>query len=258
MGESMEPGPGGPEATATAGAEERDATAGPARPAVTPGRGGLAQAISEEFSAQATLGGPRGLLEAVLPLTVFSVAYALTENVVGCVVAALIPAVVLSLWRILAREPITQAISGLFVLALGGYLAVRTGRAEDMFVPQLLKNIGFAVVLVISVLVRWPLIGVVLGLLRGEGDQWRSDPGRMRVYSWATWVWIGMFGLRLAIQVPLWMTGQVALLGLANIPLGLPLYVGVLWITWRLVRDPVPPPGPASEQPTAVEGASSA
>jgi hypothetical protein len=210
--------------------------------AVGPGRGGLAQTISEEFSAQASLGGPRGLLEAVLPLTVFSAAYALTGNVVACVVAALIPAAALSLWRLVAREPLTQALSGVFVLALGGYIAVRTGRAENLFVPQMLKNVGFLAVLMISALARWPLVGVFLGVFRGEGTSWRANPARMRAYTRATWVWTGMFGIRLAVQVPLWLAGQAAILGLANIPLGLPLYVAVLWITWRLVRDPRPSP----------------
>lgn len=260
MGEPVVPDPEGHETAFVAGTREQDGAAGPdlAAGTIAPGKGGLAQAIAEEFSAQASLGGPRGLLEAVLPLTVFSVAYALTENVLGCVVAALVPAAVLSLWRLLAREPITQALSGLFVLALGGYIAVRTGRAENMFVPQLLKNVGFAVVLMVSVLVRWPLIGVVLGLFRGEGSQWRSDPERTRVYTRATWVWIGLFGIRLAVQVPLWLAGQAALLGLANIPLGLPLYVVALWTTWRLIRNPAPLPGSASASgPPAAEEAPS-
>jgi hypothetical protein len=238
MAEPSVPDPEEREPAAVAAAREpRDAVGSTTAVAAgLPGRGGLAQAIAEEFSAQASLGGPRGLLEAVLPLTVFSVAYALTGNVLACVVAALVPAAALSFWRLLAREPIVQALSGVLVLALGGYIAVRTGRAENLFVLQLLKNIGFAVVLMVSVLVRWPLIGVFLGLLRGEDGRWRSDPGRLRVYTRATWVWTGMFGVRLAIQLPLWLTGQAALLGLVNIPLGLPLYVGVLWITWRLVR----------------------
>lgn len=212
-----------------------DGNGAPAGPVA--GRGGLAQAIAEEFSAQASVGGTRGLLEAVLPLTVFSMAYALTGNVRGCVAAALVPAAVLAAWRLLAREPVTQAVSGLLVLALGGFIAVRTGRAENLFVPQLVKNLAFGTGLAVSALVRWPLVGLGLGLLRGEGTAWRGVPGRMHAYTRATWVWVGMFGVRLLVEVPLWLAGAAVLLGLANIPLGLPLYAATLWVTWRLVRD---------------------
>lgn len=198
--------------------------------------GGLAQAVGEQFSVQASVGGVRGLLEAVLPLTVFSVAYAIGHDLAWSVTGAMIPAVVLAGWRLAAREPVTQAVSGVFGLAIGAVIAVRTGRAENLFLPSILKNAAYATAYVISVLARWPLVGVVVGMMLGEGSRWRAVPARARVYAQATWVWAGMFGVRLLVQVPLWLAGAATTLALVNIGLGLPLFGIVVWLTWVLVR----------------------
>ena len=81
----------------------------------------------------------------------------------------------------------------------------------------------------VSVLVRWPLVGVILGFVLGEGTHWRQAPARMRAYVVATWLWVGLFGVRLAVQVPLYVADRPALLGVANVGLGLPLFALVIW-----------------------------
>ncbi len=210
-------------------------------------RAGLAQAVGEQFDLRASIGGPRGVLEAVLPITVFSVVYGVTTEIQPSVIAALVPAVVLAVWRVVKREPLTQALSGLIGIAIGAFFAVRTGRAEGFFLPGILKNVGYGVAYALSALVRWPLIGVLLGLLLGEGTHWRSVPARMRAYTQATWVWAAMFGLRVLVQWPLYAAGAVAVLGLVNIVLGIPLFAVAVWATWVLVRRvpaAVRPPDP--------------
>ena len=79
---------------------------------------GLKQAIAEQFSLQAAIGGPRGLAESILPMTVFSIVWAFTHDVPRSVLAALVPSVVLAGWRLVAREPLTQALSGVLGIAL--------------------------------------------------------------------------------------------------------------------------------------------
>lgn len=67
---------------------------------------------------------------------------------------------------------------------------------------------------------------------------WRSDRFRMRRYLWASWLWVGLFAARLAVQVPLYRSGSVGWLGTARLVMGLPLWALVLWLTWVLVRTP--------------------
>jgi hypothetical protein len=45
-------------------------------------------------------------------------------------------------------------------------------------------------------------------------------------------MWVGIFGLRLAIQVPLYLAGEVSALAIAKLVLGVPLYAAGLWVTW--------------------------
>src|SRR3954467_13904000 len=134
---------------------------------------GLKQAIAEQFSLQATIGGPRGLAESILPMTVFSVVWAFTHDVPRSVLAALVPPVLLAGWRLVAREPLTQAVSGVLGIALGAGIALYTGPPQGFFIPGILKNVGFGAVYAISALVRWPLIGVLLGFTLGEDLNWR-------------------------------------------------------------------------------------
>src|SRR5690349_24760560 len=116
---------------------------GPGRPVGPAAQLGLGQAIAEQLSLRSLIGGPRGLAEAILPMTVFSVVWAFTHDVPRSVLAALVPAVVFALWRIVAREPLTQAVSGVLGIALGAGIALYTGRAQDFFLPGILKNVGF-------------------------------------------------------------------------------------------------------------------
>ncbi len=218
------------------------------------GGGGLAQAIGEQFSVQASVGGTRGLLESVLPLTVFSVVYGIGHDLAWSVAGALAPAVLLAGWRLAAREPVGQSVSGVLGLGIGAVVAVWTGRPENLFLPSILKNSAYGAACALSVLVRWPLLGLALGLVLGEGTAWRDQPRRARVYAQATWVWAAVFGVRLAVQVPLWIAGATTALALVNIALGLPLFAVAAWLTWWLIRR-VPVALPAADDDDG-EGAS--
>ena len=212
-------------------------------------RGGLAQAITDQFSVQATIGGPLGLLEAVLPMTLFSLMFGLGASMIAAVTAAAVPSVGFMIWRLIAREPLTQAVSGVIGIGIGAFIALRTGRAANFVLPSLIKNVAYALGYAISIMVRWPLVGVLLGFMLGEQFRWRAVPARARAYARATWVWVGMFVFRLAIQVPLWLAGAAAALGLVNVVLGLPLFGAVIWLTWQIVRrvPVVAPLDPAAE-----------
>ena len=214
-----------------------DAARGPA------GQLGLGQALAEQFSLQAVIGGPRGLAESVLPMTVFSVVWAFTHDVQRSVLAALVPAVAFLVWRLVAREPVTQAVGGLLGIGLGAGIALFTGRAQDFFVPGIVKNLGFAALYAITSLVRYPLIGLLLGFTLGEELHWRRVPQRMRVYQQANLVWVGVFAVRALVQGRLYVQGDPTTLGFVNLLLGLPLFGLAVALTWLLVRR-VPPARP--------------
>jgi hypothetical protein len=125
---------------------------------------------------------------------------------------------------------------GVVLLGVSAGLALLTGRAEDNFVVGFVINAVFLVALVLSLVVRRPLVGVIASLLTGDGASWRGDRARLRVAVIGTFLWCGLFALRLAVELPLYFLGNAAGLATAKLLLGIPFYAAVLWATWLLMR----------------------
>ncbi|MFT4122289.1 MAG: DUF3159 domain-containing protein [Microbacteriaceae bacterium] len=202
------------------------------------------------------VGGLRGVVESVLPGLAFLLAFAVTSIVL------VVPQRTVLLWsvgapvalcalflvvRLLARRPLRPAITGVLVAAVTAVLALLTGRAQDSFVPGIVINAVSLAVLLLSIAVRWPFIGVLVGALAGDVSGWRADAARRRVLTIGTWFWVGLFALRLAAELPLFLAGQTAWLAAVKLVLGVPFYALVLWLTWLFV-SPVFAAGDAPEE----------
>jgi hypothetical protein len=182
------------------------------------------------------LGGVRGLIESVLPGFAFLLLFTITGNLAVSVLVPVGIAVIFVVVRAITRSPVAPAIAGLIGIALTATLSLVTNRAENNFLPGIFINSGMLIVLVVSILVRWPLIGVVIGLLMGEETDWRSDRVKRRAYTLATWIWVIPSAIRVAVQVPLYIAERADLLAATKLLTGIPLYLGALWLTWLLVR----------------------
>ena len=197
---------------------------------------GMRQLSAQQFDALESVGGVRGLIETVLPGLVFVVLYVITEDLMVTVITSVAVAVVAAVARLISRSPITQAVSGLLGVGIGAIWAWQTGDAEDYYAWGLLVNVAWALGVIVSIVIRWPVVGVIVSLLFGHGFSWRSDDLVRRRYSRASWLWAGAFVLRLLVQGPLYFDAQVGWLGTARLVMGLPMWALVLWITWLLVR----------------------
>lgn len=190
----------------------------------------------EALLLERALGGWRGIIDSGLPTVVFVIAYLVTGSELRTsLIAAVGAGVVIVVWRLIRRQPLQQVIAGFVGLLIAAWFSSRTGRAEDVFVPGMLLNIGYGAAFLISILVRWPLLGIAMGYLTGEGTSWRAEPDLRRVYAAASWIWVGVFGLRLLVQVPLYLAGAVAPLGVAKVVLGWPLYLAGAYATYRVL-----------------------
>lgn len=198
----------------------------------------------------AAIGGRRGLVDSGLPGALFVAVYTLSGQQLGPALwSALGLAAVLAVIRVLRKEPLTQAIAGVVGVGIAAWFASRTGQARDYFVPGFLLNVGYLVAYAVSAAVRWPLIGLVVGPLLGEGLQWRQDPARLRAYTQATWLFAGLFALRLAVQVPLYLFDRVFALGAVKVLMGAPLFALVAWFAYLVIRSAPPPRGHLSDEP---------
>jgi len=204
-------------------------------------RAGIAQVAPGEAPSGralvAAVGGVRGLAESILPGFAFLIVYAVTHQLVPSVVVPVVVGLVFVVVRLLQRQPLVTALSGILGVAISAGLSLFTGRPESNFVPGIVVNAVSLLVLLVTLAVRRPLIGVVVGFLLPEGDDWRRDPAQRRVLTVATWLWAGLFALRLAIEIPLYLAAQVELLAGIKLVTGVPLYAAMLWVTWLLVRS---------------------
>lgn len=198
--------------------------------AVEPGEAPSAGALLK------AMGGVRGLVESILPGLAFLVIYTITGDLFLSVAIPIGIAVLFVIVRAITKTPWTSALAGVIGLALSAGLALITGRAEDNFVLGFFINGAFLIALLVSLAVRWPLIGVIVSLIRSEGSAWRADKAKFRVALIATVLWCGLFAVRLGVELPLYFAGNAAALATLKLILGVPLYAGMLWVTWLLVR----------------------
>jgi Protein of unknown function (DUF3159) len=186
------------------------------------------------------------MAETALPGVAFVIAYTASgSNTNTSAAVAVGIALVLTVMRLVRRESPRHALSGLFGVAFAAFIATRSGKAENFFLPGLLLNAAYASALLISIVVRWPLIGVIVTKLDGEDNAWRADPSRMQAFRRATLLWVAMFSARLVVQLPLYLAGAVVALGVARTAMGVPIYALCVWLSWLLVRGVRVPAAPA-------------
>lgn len=232
---SEPPTPSGePDLNPAADETDQPIPAGRQAPAATPS--GLRQLASGEFDGLEAIGGWRGMVESVAPGLVFVVVFVATRELMPAVVSAVAVALVATVARLVQRTPVTQAVGGLLGIGIGAIWAWRSGEAENFFAWGLLTNAAFAVGVTISILAGWPIVGVVVATLFGRSHAWRENPVERRRYTLASWLWVGAFVLRLAVQVPLYLNAEAGWLGAARLVMGLPLWALVLWVTWVMVN----------------------
>jgi Protein of unknown function (DUF3159) len=204
------------------------------------------------------LGGVRGAVEGAAPSVTFVVAYAVAgTSLAAALMAALTAAALVAGVRLVRRESLRHVLGGLAAVAVAAGVAARTGQPEDYFLPSLLANLAAALIWATSIVVGWPLLGVIVGAAVGQRTRWRSDPSLVLAYSRASWIWAASFVVRAAAMTPLYLSGQVLALGVVKVVLGWPMVLVVIWASWIVIRRSLPEAHPGvlghrtavSEQP---------
>jgi intracellular septation protein A len=198
------------------------------------------------------LGGKKGLFDSGIPSIVFLVVFNIRDDVREAAMIALAVSAVLGVFRLLRREKLQSAVTGVIGVLICYLLVRSTGKAEDFYLPGLFINAGYGAVYLITNLAGWPIIGLVLGPLLGEDMHWRKVPERKRAYQRAGWLWVGLFLLRIAVQLPLYLAGYINALGIARLVMGYPLFIAVAWGTWVIIKQV-----PVAKKPEITDGSSS-
>ena len=192
--------------------------------------------MGEKELLSKAIGGWRGLVDSALPSMLFILIFVFQQDLNNALIAALILGGILLLIRLFERKPLTQVISGFVGLSISVLITWRTKDASNFFLTGIITNAVYGFALLVSVLIRKPLIGYLVGSLVGDTSGWLKHPLLVRAYTIVTWLWIGVFGLRLVVQVPLYLNDSVALLGSVKIFMGWPLYLLSVWLTYQIVQ----------------------
>jgi hypothetical protein len=196
------------------------------------------------------LGGRRAAVDATLPAAGFVAGWLVWDRSIWAgSIAALVLALAVSAWRLWRGDKPRAVLIGLLGVCVAALIALRTGRAEDFFLLQVLSNAASALVWAVSIVVRWPLLGVVVGGVLGQKARWRPDPALMRAYARGSGIWVAQYVLRVAVFLPLYAAGQIVALGVARIVLTWPLVTACLAVSWWVIRRSLPPEHPGLRHP---------
>ncbi|MEU1605969.1 DUF3159 domain-containing protein [Micromonospora matsumotoense] len=215
-------------------------------PQTTPADDERLPSLAEQMADQ--LGGWRGLVESSIPVVVFVLA-----NVVGelrpAVIASVGVALLIAVVRLVQRRPVRHAVNGLFGVGIGAAIAWRTGDERDFYLPGILYGIGYGIALLLSAVIRQPLVGWIWSVLVAKGRaEWRDDPRLVRTFTQLTVLWGVVWLAKVGVQAGLYLAHQDTALGVARLALGYPPYALLLLITvWtvrRVTRESAPQPLP--------------
>lgn len=181
-------------------------------------------------------GGKKGLIDSGIPSIIFLVTFNVADNLLTALIASIATSALFTVIRLIKRDTLQHALSGFVGVLICAWFANRTGNASDLYIPKLLTNLGYGTVYLIANLAGWPVLGLMLGPILGENLLWRNHPERKRVYIQAGWLWVGMFFSRLAVQYPIYRSGNINLLGTVNLAMGYPFFLATAYGTWLIIR----------------------
>jgi hypothetical protein len=182
------------------------------------------------------MGGVSGMLYSSLPVVVFVIVNFAAKNLMAAIISALASAVVIGVVLAVRKGTVQPAISAVFGVGIAAFIAYKTGEAKGFFLFGIWQSVVYGSAFLLSIIVRWPLAGVIWTFLNGRDRSWRSDKASVRDYDIATFVWALVFFARFVVQRWLYNEDQVGWLAVARLGMGYPLMAIALVATVWAVR----------------------
>ncbi|MFE7621038.1 DUF3159 domain-containing protein [Streptomyces sp. NPDC057496] len=199
------------------------------------------KAVTEAALFEA-FGGVRGMVETVVPGLLFVSIFTVNKDLHVSAIAALAVSLVLVVVRLIRRDTVKHAFSGVFGVAFGVVFAMMTGNAKDFYLPGMLYTLGLALAYLITTLAGVPLIGLILGPVFKENLSWRTrNPGRKKAYAKASYAWGLILLAKCAILFPLYWWADTTQFGWVLVALKIPPFLLAVYLTWVFLAKAPPP-----------------
>jgi hypothetical protein len=191
---------------------------------------------SDKDKIMGAFGGKKGLIDSGIPSIIFLLTFNIRKDLQEALIASIAISAILTIIRLAMRDTVQHAISGFLGILICAWFANRTGNPSDLYIPKLLTNLGYGTLYLVTNLAGWPILGLMLGPILGENLLWRNHPERKRAYIQAGWLWVAMFFTRIAVQYPIYKSGNLNLLGTVNLAMGYPLFIATAYGSWMILR----------------------
>lgn len=195
------------------------------------------------------LGGRRGIIESAVPTALFTVLFLTTDEIRLSLYISIGVTAALLLLRIVQRSTtqfVFNALVGIGIGALFAYRASQSGGSDEdiaraVFTPGLIYNSAYAVIIIFTIVIGWPIVGFMVGSVTGDATAWHRDKAMVKLCSQLTWILAIPCVIRVAVQLPLWLNHEIGLLGASKIALGWPLQLASFAVmAWLLSRNRTP------------------
>ncbi len=207
---------------------------------------------TREESLARLLGGGRAALEGSVPPVAFLVGWLVSGGDLAASVAwSLIASAAVLALSLAQRARPRAVLIGMLATALAAMIAYHSGEARNFFLIQLLSNAASALAWTISIVVRWPFLGLILGAVIGTRTRWRRDPTLLRAYSRASWVWVLQYVIRVVVFAVLWWMDETTWLAIMRAALTYPLVIGCIAVSGWVLFASIPRSHPGIRKPTA-------
>lgn len=250
MTDSSAPAPGDHEAPGSSTDGAAHATDGSEQRAKSPMAAVMRRADGSEQTLLEQMGGVSGLAYSAVPIVVFVVVNSFT-SMVPAIWTAVGVSLLIAVARIVRKEPLQPAVSGVIGVAVCSFIAYRTGDAKGFFLLGIWTSLVYGGAFLLSMIVRWPLVGVAWSALNGHGFGWRHSRKAMLGYDVATLAWTVVFAAKYIVQQWLYAADETGWLAVARIVMGYPLTAVALLVTvWAIRRA-----AKVAEETNAAQGA---
>ncbi|MGW6389938.1 DUF3159 domain-containing protein [Streptomyces sp. NPDC055103] len=203
-----------------------------------------AQASKEvtEAALFEAFGGLRGMIETVVPGLLFVTIFTINKDLHISAIAALAVSLVLVAVRLIRRDTVKHAFSGVFGVVFGVVFAMMTGNAKDFYLPGMLYTLGLALAYLVTTAAGVPLIGLILGPVFKENLSWRTrNPGRKKAYAKASLAWGFILLAKCAILFPMYWWADTTKFGWVLVALKIPPFLLAVYLTWMFLAKAPPP-----------------
>ncbi|MGH3309306.1 MAG: DUF3159 domain-containing protein [Streptomyces sp.] len=232
---------------------DKPAAGGPDTGTGADGEAAGSRAVTEAALFEA-FGGIRGLVETTAPGLIFIAIYTVNKDIHSAALTALGLSAVLGVFRLVRRDTVKHAFSGVFGVAFGVLFAMMTGNAKDFYLPGMLYTLGLALAYIVTSAAGVPLLGLVLGPVFKENLSWRTrNPGRKRAYTKASYAWGLILLVKCAILFPLYLWADTTQFGWVTMALKIPPFLLAVYLTWIFLAKAPPPINVIAEMEAAEQ-----